>query len=454
MPSVHARPISASTSPASKTARHAAIPAASAAAALIVLGGGFAKLLEFESRPLTLDGVELPRRGDPEPFVRQLAVQWHDTEVTLDAGSRLVRATRREMGGLLDVDATVEEVRLARGNGALSQRLWAFLRQDDGSFGWHRHVDEERTRELAEELRRRVAIDPKPRRRDGTGGRPGVSIEMLGTTRTLAEALRTDAVYVRLPVRRIAPPGAMARDERHARFEAIVAAHETRYVRREEDAGRARNIELAASFLDGALIEPGGELSFNAAVGERTLERGFAPAIELAQGGRRTEGIGGGICQVAATLHAAAFFAGFEILEHHPHTRTSTYIPAGLDAAVSWPNRDLRIRNPHPFHVRIRATAYRGLVRVELMGARRAPRVEWNTHVVQRIHRRTERELDPNLPNGAEEVLDEGEDGWVMERTRTVFWRDGATRETVRLNYPVVHRLVRSGSGSGAAADD
>jgi len=141
----------------------------------------------------------------------------------------------------------------------------------------------------------------------------------------------------------------------------------------------------------------------------------------------------------------AAFFAGFDVPEHHPHTRNSAYIPAGLDAAVSWPSKDLRVSNPYPFHVRVRATAYRGILRIELMGARRAPRVEGNIRVVQRIRRSTEREVDTNMVLGTEEIVDEGEDGSVMERTRTVDWPDGAVTETVRLRYPVVTRLVRAG---------
>ena len=32
---------------------------------------------------------------DPEPFVRQLAQQWHSTELSIDAGTQIVRATRR-----------------------------------------------------------------------------------------------------------------------------------------------------------------------------------------------------------------------------------------------------------------------------------------------------------------------------------------------------------------------
>lgn len=415
-----------------------------ACALLAGLGVLVHSLALFEARTVTLAGVELPA-GDPEPFVRQLAQQWHQTEISIDAGSQIVRATRLELGGHLDVDATLEAAKLARGEGPIWSRLWAFATQRDGAIDWARRVHEDETNAFAVELRSRTVVDPEPRIRGSEGGRPGTSLNMVGASRALVEGLRTDALVVRLPVRTLAPPVQPYRDQRSARYTEVVAAHETRYAYGGTLAGRALNIELATRFLDGVVIAPHGDLSFNAVVGERTFERGFAPAIELAQGGRRTEGIGGGVCQVAATLHAAAFFAGFDVPEQHPHTRNSTYIPAGLDAAVSWPNKDLRISNPHPFHVRVRATAYRGTLRIELMGARRAPRVEWNTSVIHRIRSVTEREVDTNMVLGTEEVVDEGEDGSLMERTRTVDWPDGAVTETVRLRYPVVTRLVRAG---------
>lgn len=415
---------------------------------LAAIAASVAALADFESRSLTLDGVELPRDGDPEPFVRELAAQWHETEITVDAGSQIVRATRRELGGHLDVDATVEQARLGRGLGPIWLRAWACITREDGSLGWRREVHEDETRAFVDELRNRATVLADPGRHDGRGARSGATLNVIGATSAIADALRTDTVFVRLPVRRLAPPAETVRDRRDADYTEIVAAHETRFAYLEELVGRARNIELAARFLDGATIPPHGELSFNEAVGERSFERGFAPAIELTRGGRRTEGIGGGVCQVAATLHAAAFFAGFDILEHHPHTRNSSYIAAGLDSAVSWPSKDLRIRNPYPFHVRVRVGSHRGRLRIELRGARRAPRVEWNTRVVSRQRRGIEREIDPNLPLGFEEIVDDGEDGMVMERTRTVYWSDGAINDTEMLRYPVVHQLVRSGPQS------
>lgn len=418
------------------------------ATATLALGGfalGWWQMREFEARPLTLAGVALPSSGDPEPFVRELAEQWHQTEISVDAGSQIVRAPRSELGGTLDEERSIGELRRARGIAPVWERAWAFASGEGSEFHWHRSVREDETTAFAEELRRRTVVDAEPQGRDGSGGRPGTSLNLVGTTRALASAIRNDRMLVVLPVRRLAPPTRPNQDERTARFTEIVSAHETRYSPGGAMAGRARNVELAARFLDGSLIAPGQELSFNEVVGERSFERGFAPAIELARGGRRTEGIGGGVCQVAATLHAAAFFAGFEVPEQHPHTRNSTYIPAGLDSAVSWPNKDLRVRNPHSFPIRLRATAYRGTLRIELMGAERAPRVEWNTRIVRRMRRSTEREVDRGLPLGSEEVLDEGEDGSIMERSRTVYWADGAVTQARRLRYPMVTRLLRVG---------
>ena len=65
-----------------------------------------------------------------------------------------------------------------------------------------------------------------------------------------------------------------------------------------------------------------------------------------------------------------------------------------------------------------------------------------------------EREVDPRLPSGAEEVVDEGEDGSVLERTRTVFWSRGAATQSDRLRYPMVTRLVRVGPGAAASAPE
>jgi vancomycin resistance protein YoaR len=405
--------------------------------------GGFV-LHRFEQRPLTLEGVRVGG-GDPEPLVRELADDWYETEVTIDAGSQIVRATRRELGGHLDVERTVRELRAARGGAPIWARVWAISVAREDEHRWHRDVREPEARAFAEALRTRAFAAATPPRRDGSGGRPGLALNLVGSTAAIVSALTTDAVFVRLPTNQLAPPVRPVHDPRVVSYTEVVASFETRYG---GERGRVLNIERAAHYLDGTVVRAGEVISFNAVVGERSTVRGFHPAIELGGGGRRVEGTGGGVCQVAATLFAAAFFGAFDVVEQHPHTRNSSYIEPGLDAAVSWPNHDLRVRNPHPFPIRVSARASRGVLRVSLMGPEAAPPVEWSSEIIQRIPRGVEREVVRSLPLGSVEIVDEGEDGVLVERTRTVHWHDGDVSETTRLNYPVVNQLLRVGPTS------
>lgn len=136
------------------------------------------------------------------------------------------------------------------------------------------------------------------------------------------------------------------------------------------DHGRSWNIALAAARIDGTLLRPGQPFSFNRTVGPRGLEDGFRPAPELIDGDR-VEGIGGGVCQVASTLYAAALEAGLTIDARQAHSRPSRYLPPGLDATVSHSRGvDLVLRNDSAASIllRVRADAGRVSASVEEVG--------------------------------------------------------------------------------------
>ena len=91
---------------------------------------------------------------------------------------------------------------------------------------------------------------------------------------------------------------------------------------------RASNIALAAKLVDGTIVQPGEMFSLNAALGPRTVNRGFDYAPVIAADGVLRQGVGGGICQYATTLFNAVFFAGLPVVERHAHSCTSTTIPS------------------------------------------------------------------------------------------------------------------------------
>ncbi|MEA3326638.1 MAG: VanW family protein [Chloroflexota bacterium] len=121
------------------------------------------------------------------------------------------------------------------------------------------------------------------------------------------------------------------------------------------DAARVQNIEKAAAQFHGLLIAPGETFSMGDALGNISLENGYAEAL-IIYGGQTIQGVGGGVCQVSTTLFRTAFKVGFPIVERHAHayrvgyyemTRDGSKDPnlAGLDATVYFPIVDLIFTN-------------------------------------------------------------------------------------------------------------
>ncbi|WP_052807303.1 VanW family protein [Risungbinella massiliensis] len=117
---------------------------------------------------------------------------------------------------------------------------------------------------------------------------------------------------------------------------------------------RTTNIRLSSEAIDGLILMPGEEFSFNKVVGERTAKRGYKEAGIIVKG-EFSEGIGGGICQVSSTLYNSVDEAGLKITRRYSHSATVTYVPKGRDATVSWGGPDFRFQNnlDKPIMIRI-----------------------------------------------------------------------------------------------------
>lgn len=251
-----------------------------------------------------------------------------------------------------------------------------------------------------------------------------------------------EPAVARASVRGDAPADAIATGpEVDPRFAIELGAFETAFAFDEDHAGRAHNVALAASHLDGAVIEPGEVLSFNEVVGPRTLAAGFEHAPEL-HDGHLHEGVGGGVCQVATTLHVASRLAGLEIVEHRAHSIPLHYADPGLDATVSYGRIDFRVRNPHAFPVRVRASAIEGALVIRLEGAEAVSAARIETRVIRTLERGERVVTDASLGSGAREIEDRGRDGMVV-RVRVV--REDGTRSETLVRYASAPRVVRAG---------
>ena len=118
---------------------------------------------------------------------------------------------------------------------------------------------------------------------------------------------------------------------------------------------RITNVQLAAASIDGIILAPGELFSYNDALGERTTERGYKAAGAYS-GGQVVQEVGGGICQVSSTLYYAALLANLQIDVRTCHYFPVGYLPAGLDATVSWGGPEFKFTNNRDWPIKIEAS--------------------------------------------------------------------------------------------------
>lgn len=153
-------------------------------------------------------------------------------------------------------------------------------------------------------------------------------------------------------------------NRKEAYFQDILGFCETRHG---TNANRNVNLAIAVGKLDGLILEPGAELSYNGLLGQRTEAAGFKPAPAYS-GTNLVNTPGGGICQVSSTLYLAAMYAELTATERISHGFKPSYMAAGTDATVSWPSPDLKLVNPTPYPVKIKACLTDSYVQIWIMG--------------------------------------------------------------------------------------
>lgn len=184
---------------------------------------------------------------------------------------------------------------------------------------------------------------------------------------------------------------------------------------------RNTNISLASTALDGLVIKPGEEFSFNNTTGNRTLEKGYRPAGAYLNG-KLVEEPGGGVCQVSSTLYNAVVFAGLETTERHAHSFEPSYVTPGEDAMVSYDGYagpDMKFINTSNVAIVIRAKLVDQKLTASIVGI---PILEDNEKVYMTSKKTgeydeptPEYENDTSLAAGQEVVVKAGKKGSKWE---------------------------------------
>lgn len=131
--------------------------------------------------------------------------------------------------------------------------------------------------------------------------------------------------------------------------------------------GRKTNVRLSAQALNGLVLNDKEVFSYNRAVGKRTPDKGYQTAPAYFNGQTVME-YGGGVCQTSSTLYLACLRADLKITERYAHRYIPGYVPAGMDATVSWGGPDYKFANNTGYPIRIETSYANSQLTVKIWG--------------------------------------------------------------------------------------
>lgn len=178
------------------------------------------------------------------------------------------------------------------------------------------------------------------------------------------------------------------------------------------DRNRNTNIELAAKHVNGIILMPGETFSYNGILGDTTADKGYKPAGAYLNG-EVVQSYGGGICQVSSTIYNAVLYANLEITERYNHSFLSGYVPAGLDATVSYGTKDFKFTNNRDYPIKLVVTAGNGTISATVYGVKQDDdvKVELQSVITSYISPKVKYEKTDTLEEGKEKVKQAGSSG-------------------------------------------
>jgi vancomycin resistance protein YoaR len=139
-----------------------------------------------------------------------------------------------------------------------------------------------------------------------------------------------------------------------------------------------------AQLVNGTVIRPGEVFSVDAVVGRLTTGKGFVLAPYMVDGKGECCTVGGGVSQFGTTIFNAAFWGGYEILEHQPHSAWISRYPLGIEATLVYHSKDVKFRNDTYNTLTVKTSTTGTSLTVEIWGNQGGWRVRGNHSIGNR----------------------------------------------------------------------
>lgn len=211
---------------------------------------------------------------------------------------------------------------------------------------------------------------------------------------------------------------------------------------------RKNNIKIATKAIDGTVLMPGEEFSFNKIVGPRTVEKGYEKA-HVILGNNFIDDFGGGICQVSSTLYNAVLKLDLKISERTHHSMPISYIPLGRDATVNYGSSDLKFINNKKYPIYIKAIANNDNVEFKIYSNNELNKIsiEIESKVEKVIKPKDEIKFSSSLKKGERKLEKSGKNGYLVNVYKVIS-EEGKEKKRVLLyqdQYKPINNIIIEG---------
>lgn len=396
---------------------------------------------------VTVMGVDLGGKTKAEAkdlIIDQINGEILDHRVTLKHADQKWTYTFAELGVSADAGEIVDRAFEIGRSGDVRQRIELIqsLQQQSQEMQLDTAFDEDKLTSVLEGLKEEIGTEPVDAsitRLDGkfviTPEVNGVELDVEKTKADIQQVLQSaeDGKEIQLLVKEAKPE---ITEEVLSSIQDLIGSGVTYYSTYNAD--REQNLIVGASKLNGMLVMPGEEVSFNTMVAPITAENGYK-AANVIRGDEYVLDLGGGLCQVSTTLYTAVIWAELEVLERDCHAFPSDYVTMGLDAAVAQGYIDFRFKNDSGYPIYIVMWCGGGEIGAEIYGREihdPSREISFDYVITSVIEKPKAKEVeDPNLKPGERVVEEEGHTGYTVDTYKTVTENGKSTTEWFSNSY-------------------
>lgn len=276
------------------------------------------------------------------------------------------------------------------------------------------------------------------------GGENGLVVDKSLLKERILEANINETQTVSVPLKDTEPEVTVL-DIQNMGIKEVIASYKTNFD--PGNRGKATNIKLSSSTIDGLILAPGEVFDFNKVVGPRTKAKGYQDATVFSNG-QMVDDVGGGICQVSSTMYNSAIFADMDIVERHQHGLPVSYVPLGRDATLWYGSKNFRFKNTTNHHIYIQMEVGKGYLEVNIFGTKSNEDVYIESEMIEKIDPPVREIKDSSMFVGDTKVEKSGSYGYKSVAYK-VTRKDGKVVKREKLStdyYKPTEKIIRVGT--------